>query len=176
MSRRFILFCRLFHYCKTGIDSNNTKHDCSNREKTGSPKVYWRDTGLLHALLNVTDEHALLNQPWVGASWEGFVIEQILATLTSVGRHFDAYWFRTSDQYELDLVLAVGSELWAIEVILTTAPSSSDMTHFNKTSDMIGATHRFLVSRHPTVMGDKKQAACHLDWLIDQIVDSAKNR
>ena len=43
------------------------------------PKLYWRDTGLLHALLNVRDRDTLLNQPWVGASWEGFVIEQILA-------------------------------------------------------------------------------------------------
>ena len=43
-----------------------------------SPKVYWRDTGLLHALLNLSQERELLNQPWVGASWEGFVIEQVL--------------------------------------------------------------------------------------------------
>ncbi len=44
-----------------------------------SAKVYWRDSGLLHALLNVPDAATLLDQPWVGASWEGFVIEQILA-------------------------------------------------------------------------------------------------
>ena len=41
-----------------------------------SPKVYWRDSGLLHSLLGGPSETALLDQPWVGASWEGFVIEQ----------------------------------------------------------------------------------------------------
>jgi len=45
------------------------------------PKYFWRDSGLLHALLNVSDADDLLNQPWVGASWEGFVIDQILGTL-----------------------------------------------------------------------------------------------
>lgn len=48
-----------------------------------SPKVYWRDTGLLHALMNVSDRDTLLGQPWVGASWEGFVIEQIVAPCRS---------------------------------------------------------------------------------------------
>ncbi len=46
-----------------------------------SPRVYWRDTGLLHALLNTPDDATLLGQPWVGASWEGFVIEQALGAL-----------------------------------------------------------------------------------------------
>ncbi|MFI5380148.1 MAG: ATP-binding protein, partial [Tepidisphaerales bacterium] len=46
-----------------------------------SPKVYWRDSGLLHAVLNVTAEEDLLDQPWIGASWEGFVIEQVLAAI-----------------------------------------------------------------------------------------------
>ncbi len=75
-----------------------------------SPKVYWRDSGLLHALLNVTDEDALLAQPWVGASWEGFVIEQTIGVLSATGRLFDPYYFRTSDGRELDLVLDMGKE------------------------------------------------------------------
>ena len=48
-------------------------------------KVYWRDSGLLHALLNVSDEGALLAQPWVGASWEGYVIEQAIGQLSARG-------------------------------------------------------------------------------------------
>lgn len=62
------------------------------------PKVYWRDSGLLHALLNVADARSLLAQPWVGARWEGYVIEQVLGELSSSGRQFEAYYFRTSDQ------------------------------------------------------------------------------
>ena len=54
-----------------------------------SPRIYWRDSGLLHALLNVPDERTLLAQPWVGASWEGFVIEQLIGELSSSGRAFE---------------------------------------------------------------------------------------
>jgi len=50
------------------------------------PKVYWRDTGLLHAQLNITTVDALLSHPAVGASWEGFVIEQIIGSLSAAGR------------------------------------------------------------------------------------------
>ena len=60
------------------------------------PKLYWRDTGLLHALLNVRDRDTLLNRSWVGTSWEGFAIEQILAALHYTNRPFDAYYLRTS--------------------------------------------------------------------------------
>jgi hypothetical protein len=42
-----------------------------------SPKVYVRDTGLLHSLFNLSDRHALMGHPRVGASWEGFVLEQV---------------------------------------------------------------------------------------------------
>ena len=62
-----------------------------------SPKLYWRDSGLLHALLNVPDERTLLNQPWVGASWEGYVIEQIIGELAARGERVEPYFFRTSD-------------------------------------------------------------------------------
>lgn len=55
------------------------------------PKLHWRDTGLLHALLNVRDWDTLLNQSRVGTSWERSVIEQVLAALHSTGRPFDAY-------------------------------------------------------------------------------------
>ena len=65
------------------------------------PKVYWRDTGLLHALLNTSDRETLLRQPWVGASWEGFVIDQVLGALQCFGRPFEPYHLRTSDQREI---------------------------------------------------------------------------
>lgn len=86
------------------------------------PKVYWRDTGLLHALLNTSDRETLLSQPWVGASWEGYVIDQVLGALQCSGRRFDPYHFRTSDQREIDLLVQVDSELWALEIKLTTRP------------------------------------------------------
>ncbi|MCY3820308.1 MAG: DUF4143 domain-containing protein [Gammaproteobacteria bacterium] len=71
------------------------------------PKVYWRDTGLLHSILNVEDADSLLSQPWVGASWEGYVIQQVISALEVKGVVHNAFYLRTSDQREIDLILAV---------------------------------------------------------------------
>jgi uncharacterized protein len=131
-----------------------------------SPKVYWRDSGLLHSILNVPDERALFAQPWVGASWEGFVIEQALGELTARGRSFDAYYFRTSDQHELDLVLDFGTERWAVEIKLTTSPGPADMHRLDLTADMIGASRRFLVSQTPKSAGDGIRTSCNLPGLL----------
>ena len=134
-----------------------------------SPRVYWRDPGLLHAQLNITDQRALLSQPWVGASWEGFVIEQTIGILKCIGRPFEACYFRTSDQYEVDLVLEVGNDLWALEVKLTTSPGPKDMERLDKAADMIGATRRFLVSKTKRTSGDADRASCNLPWLLERL-------
>jgi len=138
---------------------------------TKSPRVYWRDSGLLHALLNVPDERSLLAQPWVGASWEGYVIEQVIGALNSVGRQFEAYYFRTSDQYELDLVLDLGAERWALEVKLSASPRPGDMARLDKTADMIEATRRYLVSKTSRSSGDESRASCNLAWLLERLRD-----
>jgi len=132
-------------------------------------KVYWRDSGLLHALLNVTDENELLNQPWVGASWEGFAIEQILGVLAQRGRPFDAFFFRTSDQYEIDLVLEFGRSRWAVEVKLTSSPGPGDLERLNKAADMIGADKRILVSRVKRTAKGRAQVSCNLPWLLEHL-------
>ncbi|MBW1785781.1 MAG: ATP-binding protein [Deltaproteobacteria bacterium] len=134
-----------------------------------SPKLYWRDCGLPHALLNVSDERALLSQPWVGASWEGFVIEQALGELSSRGRNFSAYYFRTGDQHELDLVLDFGNELWAVEVKLTSSPTPQDMARLDKTADMIDASRRFLVSQTSRPSGAKRRVSCNLPTFLDHL-------
>jgi predicted AAA+ superfamily ATPase len=134
-----------------------------------SPRVYWRDSGLLHALLNISDRRSLISQPWVGASWEGFVIEQIVGVLGSRGKKFEPYYFRTSDQYELDLVLDLGTELWAIEVKLSSSPSRADMQRLERTADMIGANRRFLISQTRYSVGDDMHASCDLAGLMDRI-------
>ncbi|MBI2899832.1 MAG: DUF4143 domain-containing protein, partial [Planctomycetes bacterium] len=122
--------------------------------------------GLLHALLNVPDERTLLGQPWVGASWEGFVIEQALGALSSAEARVEPYWFRTSDQHEIDLVLDFGRERWAIEVKLTASPRPDDMDRLNLAADMIGASRRFLVSRTSRPANGGKCVSCDLDGLI----------
>ena len=134
-----------------------------------SPKVYWRDSGLLHALLNVSDKNTLLSQPWVGASWEGFVIEHTIGELELLGKNFEAYYFRTSDQYELDLVLDLGAELWAVEVKLSSSPTRTDLARLKKTADLIRAKRCFLVSQTRKTVGDERLVSCDLSGLIDRI-------
>ena len=65
---------------------------------TKRPKMYIRDSGILHQLLNIPDTDTLYGNPMKGASWEGFVIEQIIALLSD----WDPYFYRTSNGAELD--------------------------------------------------------------------------
>jgi len=112
-----------------------------------TPRVFWRDSGLLHALMNVTGLEQLYRQPWLGASWEGFVIEQSLAVLSAAGKRPQAFFLRTSDGYELDLVLDWGTELWAIGIKLTSDPSTGTIDRLHRTADLIEADRRILVCR-----------------------------
>jgi len=79
-----------------------------------SPRVYLRDSGVLHALLGIPDGDALLSHPVVGASWEGFVIENLLE---SAPTGTAGYFYRTTGGAELDLLLVFANgERWALEV------------------------------------------------------------
>ena len=85
-----------------------------------SPKVYVRDSGLLHAMLYLEDKNALLGHPVAGFSWEGFVIEQIIQNMPDTLRPF---FYRTHHGAEADLVLVKGiTPVAAIEIKLTNAP------------------------------------------------------
>lgn len=80
-----------------------------------SPKVFVRDSGLVHALLGIEDANSLAGHPVVGASWEGFVIENLLA---AVPARTMASFYRTAAGAEVDLLLELpgGHGIWAIEV------------------------------------------------------------
>ncbi|MBI1287653.1 MAG: DUF4143 domain-containing protein [Flavobacteriales bacterium] len=99
-----------------------------------SPKTYVRDSGLLHALLGIRDSDTLAGHPVVGASWEGFAIENILA---AAPEHAKASFYRTADGAEVDLVLELGGSegLWAIEVKLGLAPKPTK-GFFNALEDL----------------------------------------
>ncbi len=79
-----------------------------------TPKIYIRDSGILHALLNIKDFHTLSGHPIIGESWEGFVIENLLS-VAPVGTQPSFY--RTSAGAEIDLVLELpNGDIWAIEI------------------------------------------------------------
>lgn len=85
-----------------------------------SPKVYLRDSGLVHALLGLGDKEALLGHPVAGHSWEGLVIENVLAV---AGEEVAASFYRTSGGAEVDLVLTWPSGVeWAVEVKRSLSP------------------------------------------------------
>ena len=85
-----------------------------------SPKVYVRDSGMLHALLGIVDYNALSGHPIVGMSWEGFVIENLLAVAPT---RTQASFYRTAAGAEVDLLLELPrGERWAIEIKLGSAP------------------------------------------------------
>lgn len=92
----------------------------SGKRLVKSPKVYVRDSGLLHALLGIADLNALQGHPIVGASWEGFVIEQIAAALPP-GAHLSYY--RTAAGTELDAVVELGARRIGFEVKFSAAPT-----------------------------------------------------
>ena len=95
-------------------------HANLGKRLTKSPKLYVRDSGLLHALLGLPDEEALLGHPAVGASWEGFVLENLI---TAAGENASAHFYRTSSGAEIDLLLTWPSgECWAIEVKRSLSP------------------------------------------------------
>jgi len=87
-----------------------------------SPKVYIRDTGLLHTMLKIYDHDDLCSNPILGASWEGFCLEQVMALKP---RMYDAYFYRTKSAAaaEIDLVLTKGLNVEiAIEIKYSLTP------------------------------------------------------
>lgn len=91
-----------------------------------APKVYVRDSGLVHALLGLHNLDAVLGHPVAGSSWEGFVIEQ----LVNAAPNAQASFFRTSNGAEVDLVLEFRSgQTWVIEVKRSSAPTISRGFH-----------------------------------------------
>ncbi len=138
-----------------------------------APKVYWRDSGLLHGMLGVENLDDLFTRPWVGASWEGFVIEQILNRLGSLGVHFDAYYLRTSDQYEIELILELGRRKVAMEVKLTSSPDTKDARRFQHAAEIIDADECILVSRTAETIRGENILSTNLDGAMEYLAELA---
>ncbi|MCP9455541.1 MAG: ATP-binding protein [Nitrospira sp.] len=106
-----------------------------------APRLFLRDSGLVHALLGIQDMDSLLAHPVVGASWEGFVIENLLA---SVPEGTSAFYWRTSGGAEVDVLLELpGGERWAIEIKRSLTPSPS--RGFHEACSDLAPQQRFVV-------------------------------
>ena len=138
-----------------------------------SPKVYWKDSGLLHALLQLSGSKQLLDQPWVGTSWESYAIDQILGHLHAQGTDARPSFLRTSDGHEIDLVVDLvvdlAGERWAIEFKLTTNPSPQDLRKLDMPAQWIDADRRALVSRTSGIIESARGISCSLDELLNRM-------
>lgn len=107
-----------------------------------TPKIYVRDSGVLHALLNLATHEDVLRHPVSGYSWEGFAIEQIA---NAVADRATPMFYRTADGAEIDLLLEWhgSGELWAIEI--KQSSSSSPSRGFYSAVNTIGSKRNFVV-------------------------------
>ena len=113
----------------------------SGKRLVKMPKVYVRDSGIAHALLNFGEVNSLLGHPVVGGSWEGFVIENLMAVSPP---HFNFYFYRTAQGAEIDLVIEIThQQLWAIEIKRSSNPTVSKGFHIGV--DDIKAKKKFVV-------------------------------
>jgi len=130
-----------------------------------SPKVYIRDSGLVHALLGIRDRDSLLGHPVVGGSWEGFVIESLLAVAPA--RTVPGF-YRTSAGAEVDLVLELpGGTRWAVEI--KRSPDAAPSRGFHQGCGDLDAKQCWIVhsgeGRHP--LGDRLQSIGLRDLMKD---------
>jgi hypothetical protein len=89
------------------------------KRQVKAPKIYLRDSGLLHALLNIGEAEQLLSHPRVGASWEGFAVEQVLRAV----RPAEAFFWATHTGAELDLLFVVRGRRFGVEMKFSEAPA-----------------------------------------------------
>lgn len=100
-------------------------HENLKKRQVKTPKVYLRDSGLLHSLLNIPAMSDLWGHPRLGASWEGFALEQVLSVL----RPHEAYFWATQGGAELDLLLFSGGKRYGVEFKFNEAPKVTKSMH-----------------------------------------------
>jgi uncharacterized protein len=146
VNRYLLLLTELFH-----LRSLSPWHNNATKRLTKSPKVYVRDSGVLHALLEIPSEDALLRHPIIGASFEGFVIEQVTSLL---GPSWKYSFYRTQHGAEIDLICERGLDCLAIEIKRASRPVPS--AGFYSGCEMIKATHQWVIhaGEHNVSLGD----------------------
>ncbi len=100
-------------------------HENIGKRQVKAPKIYLRDSGLLHGLLGLPDWHSLMGYPRLGASWEGFVLEQVLRIVTPT----EAYFWATHGGAEVDLFFLHHGRRYGVEVKFSEAPKVGRSQH-----------------------------------------------
>ena len=109
------------------------------KRQVKSPKIYFRDTGILHSLLDIQTEQGLLGHPAVGASWEGYVLEQILSHVKTA----QAYFWGTHNGAELDLFIVYEGKRYGFEIKFNEAPKLT--ASMKSALDVLNLDHLWVV-------------------------------
>jgi predicted AAA+ superfamily ATPase len=134
-----------------------------------SPKVYLRDSGILHRLLRIADRNALQHHIALGASWEGYVIEQIRRTISD---QLDLYYYRTHGGAELDLVITKADKpLYGIEIKYSSAPVLSKGSF--ESIDDLKLKKTFVIVPSGTEYPLRKDIHCLRTAALDEKISSA---
>jgi len=99
-------------------------HENISKRQVKSPKVYFRDTGLLHSLLDLQTLHTIAGHPQSGASWEGFAVEEVIRSI----RPSQAYYWATYSGAELDMFFIFDGRRYGIEFKFSEAPDKTKST------------------------------------------------
>jgi predicted AAA+ superfamily ATPase len=111
----------------------------TGKRQVKAPKIYFRDTGILHSLLSLNDGHSVMGHPKVGASWEGFALEQIVRTK----QLDDTYFWSTYSGGEVDLIFESRGKRYGVEFKFSEAPKISPMLKVHV--EMLGLEHLWVV-------------------------------
>lgn len=114
-------------------------HENIKKRQVKAPEIYPRDSGLLHSLLHVTGRNDLLGHPRLGASWEGFALEQVLQAV----RPGEAYFWATQSGAELDLLFFSGGRRYGVECKFNETPGVTKSMHTARAD--LGLHHLWVV-------------------------------
>ena len=110
-----------------------------------SPKLYFRDTGLLHFFLGIPSASSLDTHPGRGMSWECFVIDQLISNFQRAEPGAQPYFWRTSQGHEIDLLVDLGRTKIPIEIKLHSAPTAADAAGLRQSMQQLNLKHGYLI-------------------------------
>jgi predicted AAA+ superfamily ATPase len=141
-------------------------HENIKKRLVKSPKVYVRDSGIVHSLLSIEEFNDLLGHPICGFSFEGFIIENLIKLFP---KH-QPYFYRTAVGDELDLLLVKGSEKLAFEIKASTAPEVED--GFWKVLKDLKPTKTFIIANVDSsfIIRDRIEVV-NLEYMISYVKD-----
>lgn len=145
-------------------------HENLGKRQVRAPKIYVRDSGLLHALLDIRTARQLEMHAKVGASWEGFVIDQVIQALDAASH--ECYFWRTHAGAELDLLVIRGARRIGVEVKRTTAPALTPSMRSAMTDLKLSQLYVVHAGEETFLLAKKVQAVAFANLL--QVVGASK--